>query len=50
MLHRLLVGCLVVACCVAPAQAGEGDSWVGKRVMLKKDDLGITAAPKGVPP
>jgi tetratricopeptide (TPR) repeat protein len=36
MRHRLLLGCLVVACCVGPARGREGDSWVGKRVMTKE--------------
>lgn len=44
MRHRLLLGCLVVACCVGPAHAGEGDSWVGKRVMTKRDGQKIVKA------
>jgi tetratricopeptide (TPR) repeat protein len=50
MRHHLLLGCLVVACYVGPTPAGEGGTWVGKRVMLKKDNLRLTADPNGDPP
>jgi tetratricopeptide (TPR) repeat protein len=50
MRHRLLVGFVVVACCVGPVRGGEGDSWVGKQVMLKKGGVRIIAAPTGDPP
>jgi tetratricopeptide (TPR) repeat protein len=41
MCHRLLFCCVVLACCFAPAQGGEGDSWVGKQIMTKKPEVRI---------